>query len=58
LQLTFTVEDPNVFIMPWSAKSTFQRSLYPFREWICAENRAEYYSGRDTAVPADDTPDF
>jgi hypothetical protein len=58
LQLTFTVEDPNVFNTPWSARSTFQRSLYPFREWICAENRAEYYSDRDTPVPTADTPDF
>jgi hypothetical protein len=58
LQLQFTVEDPNVFTAPWSAKVTFQRALNPFFEWICAENRAEYYSGRDTPVPTAENPDF
>ena len=58
LQATFTVEDLNVFTTPWSARSTYSRSMYPYREWICAENRAEYYNGKDTAVPTATTPDF
>jgi hypothetical protein len=58
LQLQFTVEDEGVFTMPWSATITWRRPLGDWSEHICAENRHEYYSGKDTAVPTADKPDF
>jgi len=58
LQLQFTVDDPNVFTMPWSASSTFLRAASEWREGVCAENTREYYANKDTAIPTDDTPDF
>jgi len=58
LQLQFTVEDEGVFTMPWTAGITYRRALGEWPEYVCAENRHEYYSGRDTAVPTADKPDF
>ena len=58
MQLEFTVEDEGVFNMPWSATITYRRALGEWVEWVCAENRHEYYYGKDTAVPTADKPDF
>ena len=58
LQLQFMVEDEGVFTMPWTASITYRRALGEWPEYVCAENRHEYYSGRDTAVPTADKPDF
>jgi hypothetical protein len=58
LQLHFTVEDAGVFTMPWSATITYRRGLGPWREYVCAENRREYYNNKDSAVPTASKPDF
>ena len=58
LQLQFTVEDEGVFTMPWTATITYRRALGAWTELICAENRHEYYAGKDSAVPQADKPDF
>jgi hypothetical protein len=58
LQLQFTVDDPGVFTMPWSAAITYARPLGEWPEYACAENPHEYYSGKDAAVPRADKPDF
>jgi hypothetical protein len=58
LQLTFTVEDEGVFTTPWSATVTYGRppSNAGGGEYVCAENPR--YSGRNSAVPRADKPDF
>ena len=60
LQLHFTVEDAGVFTMPWSATITYRRPSLTQRwgESVCAENVHEYYTGKDTAVPRAEIPDF
>jgi hypothetical protein len=58
LQLTYTVDDPNVFTMPWSAQITFRRTVVPWAEQVCAENVVEYWPGMNIAVPKADRPDF
>jgi hypothetical protein len=58
LQLQFTVEDEAVFTAPWSATVTYRRALDEPQELVCAENRREYYAGKDTAVPTALKPDF
>ena len=58
LQVQITVEDPGVFTMPWSATVTYGRPVGEWVEHVCAENRHEYYSGNETAVPTADRPDF
>lgn len=59
LQLQFTVEDEGTFNTPWSATITYRRpSLTEWPEYVCAENRQEYYRGRETGLPIADNPDF
>jgi hypothetical protein len=58
LQLEFTVEDLGVFTTPWSATITYRHPLDEWSEFICSENRREYYAGKDTDVPIAEEPDF
>ncbi len=67
LQLYFTVEDPEVFTMPWSATITYGRQnplpgrisqSTPWEEDICAENPHKYGTEKDVDVPAAAKPDF
>ena len=61
LELQFTVEDDGVFTTPWSAAIVYQRPISSLGEWpefVCADNRHEYYSGKDTNAPRGDKPDF
>ena len=58
LQLQYTIEDPNVFTTPWGATVTYRRAGSPGVEQICAENSAEYYAGKNTAIPVAGKPDF
>jgi hypothetical protein len=64
LQLEFTVEDPGVFTMPWSATITYLRAQRTtWEERICAENvghyyEAHYFSDKDAHIPTADKPDF
>ncbi len=57
IKVDFTVEDPVVFTMPWSASVTYQRAKNSWEEMVCAENVHVYY-GKDTAVPQASKPDF
>ena len=65
LQLEFTVEDPGVFTMPWSATQTYLRAQRTaWDERVCAENvehyydQGQYYSDKDAHIPTATTPDF
>lgn len=58
LQVEFTVDDPNVFRMPWSGAATYRKSDGTWVENVCAENLHEYYSNRDTQAPQAGKPDF
>jgi len=58
LQLTYTVEDPNVFTTPWPAQVTYRRTIVPWSEQVCAENIVEYWPGMNIGVPKADRPDF
>jgi hypothetical protein len=63
LQLEFTVEDPGVFTMPWSATITYGRSASPWEERVCAENvqhdyQLNQFSDKDAHLPSADKPDF
>jgi hypothetical protein len=58
LRLTYTVEDPEVFNMPWTADITYLRSLQGWSEQICAENIVEYWPGMNIAIPKADKPEF
>ena len=58
LQLHFTVDDPDVFTMPWSATITYGRGSDQWPETVCAENIHEYYNNKNSDVPRADKPDF
>ena len=58
LQLTFTVEDPNVFTMPWSATVTYGRPAVDWLENVCAENPNKYGTEEDVQLPTAKRPDF
>jgi hypothetical protein len=58
LQLDFTVEDPNVFTMPWSARITYRRIIGPWLEQICADSRIDYEEGHAPLMPVAQKPDF
>jgi len=64
LQLEFTVEDPGVFTMPWSATITYGRNAsQSWDERVCAENvehdyQYNYFSDKDAHLPTADKPDF
>jgi hypothetical protein len=63
LQLEFTVEDPGVFTMPWSATITYGRGTPDWEERVCAENIQHEYDGgffsdKDAHIPTADKPDF
>ena len=64
LQLEFTVEDPGVFTMPWSATITYGRNAnQSWDERVCAENvehdyQYNYFSEKDAHLPTANKPDF
>jgi hypothetical protein len=58
LQVHFTVEDEGVFTMPWSATITYGPGSGEWEEIVCADNRHEYYTNKDSEVPTADKPDF
>jgi hypothetical protein len=58
LQLTFTVDDPNVFITPWTATITYRPSVDPWPELICAENPHWFTMESESKIPTARKPDF
>jgi hypothetical protein len=58
LQLRFTVEDEGVFTMPWTATITYRRAVGSWTDLICAENRNEPTTRKESAVPTAIKPDF
>lgn len=58
LQVTLTMDDDNVFTMPFGATVTFGRGTADWPETVCAENTREYYANKDSEVPSAQKPDF
>jgi hypothetical protein len=58
LQVQFTVEDDNVFTMPWSAAVTYLRDTAPWLEVPCSENNGFSFSLDAAGFPHADKPDF
>ena len=64
LQLEFTVEDPGVFTMPWSATITYGRIRTRHGTKRLRRKRGarlsddNYFSDKDAHLPTADKPDF
>jgi hypothetical protein len=55
MEVTFTVDDPDAFYEPWTAKQRYRRVQQPFREEVCAENNQHLF---DYHIPVANKPDF
>lgn len=58
LQVQFTVEDTNVFTMPWSATVTYLKDTAPWLEVPCGENNGFSFGLDPGGFPHSDRPDF
>ena len=58
LQVQFTVEDANVFTMPWSAMVTYRRDTAEWLEVPCGENNGFSFALDANHFPHADKPDF
>ena len=55
MEVVFTVEDPDTFVKPWTAKRRYNRIDQDFVEKICAENNVNLF---DYHMPTATKPDF
>lgn len=58
LQLTFTVDDPDVFTTPWKGTITYRPSIDPWPELICSENPHWFTMESESHIPTAAKPDF
>jgi hypothetical protein len=58
LQVSFTVDDPEMFTTPWSATVTYSRVTDEWLEYVCAENPGRYFGRGDDQIPRAEKPDF
>jgi hypothetical protein len=61
IDVEFTVEDPETFTTPWSARVTYQRDPGPIHEVVCAENNRDAATGAAQGtypIPIAARPDF
>jgi hypothetical protein len=58
LRVTFTIDDPKAFNMPWSGVAVFRQVKGPMIEAVCAENNFDFAEGKMYAIPEDSTVDF
>ena len=65
IEVSFTVEDPGAFTVPWKAKVDFQRGSGArsgdWMESICADNPVDYFADDKPGavpIPKADKPDF
>lgn len=60
LQVSFTVDDPGAFTMPWSAQMTLRRAqrAEPLTEQPCSENNVDNVTGELYPIPTAAKADF
>jgi hypothetical protein len=58
LEVTFTVEDPGAFIMPWGGMMRYRNEKGGIEEFVCAENNLNHFATEKYPIPQAKTPDF
>lgn len=58
LQISFRVEDPAIFTMPWSGQVTYMRSAGPWEERVCADMQTNFFTSEPVKLPTAARPDF
>jgi hypothetical protein len=53
-----TIDDPKVFIAPWTPRVTYRRVTTEWEESVCVENPTAHYEGEWIGLPRADHPDF
>jgi hypothetical protein len=58
MEVTFTVEDPATFNMPWGGRALYERDGIYLEEVVCAENNKDASTGLDYPIPMTDLREF
>jgi len=58
MEVTFTVEDPGTFTMPWGGRALYERDGIYLEEVVCAENNKDASTGLDYPIPMTDNREF
>jgi len=58
IEVTFQVEDPGAFNMPWGGIMRYRNQKGTIEEFVCAENNPDYFGLDDYKVPTATKPDF
>lgn len=58
IEVTFTVEDPGAFTMPWGGMMRYRNGKGDIEEFVCAENNGNHFATEKYAMPQAKTPDF
>lgn len=59
IEVSFRVEDPGAFTMPWGGIMRYRKANNaPIEEFVCAENNADYFGLDDYTIPTAAKPDF
>lgn len=58
LQLEVTMDDPRVFVAPFTARVTYRPVISQWQETVCADNPVDHYPGEWIGLPRAERPDF
>jgi hypothetical protein len=58
IEVSFTVEDPGAFTMPWGAMMRYRNEKGGIEEFVCAENNGNHFATERYAMPEAKRPDF
>jgi len=58
IEVTFTVDDPGAFNMPWGGIMRYRNQKGALTEFVCAENNPDYFGLDDYKVPTATKLDF
>ena len=58
LQLEVTMDDPKVFVAPFTARVTYRPLISQWQEAVCADNPIDHYPGEWIGLPRAERPDF
>jgi hypothetical protein len=58
IEVTFTVEDPGAFTMPWGGMMRYRNEKGAMEEFVCAENNGNHFAAEKYRMPQAMTADF
>jgi hypothetical protein len=58
IEVTFTVEDPGAFTMPWGGMMRYRNEKGTMEEFVCAENNGGHFAAEKYEMPVAKKPDF